>query len=69
MWLPPTTERRQSLSINALVETHDGRTSRPPTGDATGQPGAYPYPYTEAPAGATDGVGARPDDKKPVATE
>ncbi|TXT05521.1 uncharacterized protein COLE_06841 [Cutaneotrichosporon oleaginosum] len=71
IWLPPTTERRPSLSINALVDTHDGRTSRPQTGDASSQPGAYPYPYPGAPTGATDAVGARrpTEDKKPLAAE
>ncbi|BEI86092.1 hypothetical protein CcaverHIS002_0603790 [Cutaneotrichosporon cavernicola] len=70
MWLPPTTERRQSLSINALVESHDGRASRPQTGDAA-HPGAFSYPYPGAPGPATDATGARPptNDKKAVPAE
>lgn len=68
LWLPPATERRQSLAISALLGSpqNEARTSRPPTGDASSQQQQqsqqlqYPYP------GAPDVRDREHDDKKPV---
>jgi hypothetical protein len=69
LWLPPTTERRSSLAISALLGSpqHAPR-SRPSTADVSqqppqpsyGQPG-YPYPGQEgAPPGPPQTVSSLP---------